>query len=158
MTSHRNARSAGFTLVEVMIVLALSAVVTLGIVAFYLSAQQTWTDASAQAVAQRDASTILAAISERARAADQVTVLPSTFDPDNSDVTFFNKDGTSTRFHCESDGLMHEDDTGPMTASPVLRFHVVFDPNLKLVTVDSLRVSSSTGQVVTQSTSSGLYN
>jgi prepilin-type N-terminal cleavage/methylation domain-containing protein len=154
--------SAGFTLIEAMVVIALSAIVTLGIVSFYLSAQQTWTDASAQALAQRDATTILATLSERARAADAAIVTPST-DPLNSDVVFYQGGSESARFFAGNDGLMHEGDagnpdTGPMTASKVLRFHAVFDPNLKLITVDSLRVLSTNGQIVTQSASSGLYN
>jgi prepilin-type N-terminal cleavage/methylation domain-containing protein len=160
--------SAGFTLIEAMVVIALSAIVTLGIVSFYLSAQQTWTDASAQALAQRDATTILATLSERARAADTAIVIPSTLDPQNSVVILYQRGIggiklESARFFCGRDGLMHEgdqdlQDAGPMTASKVLRFHATFDPSLELVTVDSLRVSSTTGQVVTQSTSSGLYN
>jgi prepilin-type N-terminal cleavage/methylation domain-containing protein len=164
MTRRPSVRTAsGFTLVEVMVVLALSAIVTLGIVAFYLNAQQTWTDASAQALAQRDATAILAALSERARAADTVLVVPSAGDPGNSDVTFYWGGDPKARFFCGADSLMHEEgedlqDTGPMTASRVLRFHATFEPTLKLITVDSLRVSSTTGQVVTQSTSSGLYN
>jgi prepilin-type N-terminal cleavage/methylation domain-containing protein len=158
----------GFTLVEVMVVLALSAFVTLGILAFYLNAQQTWTDASAQALAQRDASTILAAITDRARDADLAVVTPSTVDPGNSLLVFYRRGGgpielESARFFCDKDQLMHEGDqdqkdTGPMTATRILRFHATFDPTLKLVTVDSLRVISTTGQIVTQSTSSGLYN
>ena len=169
MTPRRSTRStAGFTLIEAMVVIALSAIVTLGIVSFYLSAQQTWTDASTQALAQRDASTILTTLSDRARAADLAVVTPSTIDPANSLVVFYSRGGgavelETARFFCGGDGLMHEgdqdlQDAGPMTGSKVLRFHATYDPNLKLITVDSLRVSSTNGQVVTQSISAGLYN
>ena len=45
----------GFTLTEVMIVIVLAGVVTLGLVTFYLNSQAWWTEASTQVLAQRDA-------------------------------------------------------------------------------------------------------
>src|SRR5262245_54493395 len=62
----------GFTLMEVTIVLA--GVVTLGLGAFYLNSQMLWMDASTQALAQRDATTIIEAIREKAETAASVDI------------------------------------------------------------------------------------
>lgn len=170
MTAPRLASARrGFTLIEMTVVMALSAVVTLGIVAFYLSAQATWTDSSAQAVAQRDGTTLLSAISPRAREAASAIVVPNGVDPNNCAVVFYDNDGNElSRFKWfETDSLIHFADNfavtgnynpGPVVQTHVLRFHCSLNNAIGLMSVDTLRMQTATGQVVTLTTSYGLGN
>jgi prepilin-type N-terminal cleavage/methylation domain-containing protein len=166
---HRGLR--GFTLIEMTVVIALSAVVTLGIVAFYLSAQGTWTDASSQAVAQRDGTTLLDAISTRARGAATAVIVPVAADPRNSMMVLYDKnvppneqarffwDGTDSLIHYADNGPVTGDyDQGPVVQTKVLRFSCSLMPGLAIVSVDSLRLVALGGQIVTLTSSYGLSN
>jgi hypothetical protein len=66
------------TLTEVMIVVALAALVMTGLVGFYLTSQTVWMEGSSQALTQRDATLLVAAITDSVRRAGRATV---TYDP-----------------------------------------------------------------------------
>jgi prepilin-type N-terminal cleavage/methylation domain-containing protein len=156
---------AGFTLIEVMVVLALSAMVTLGIVAFYLSAQATWTDSSSQVMAQRDASSVLEAIAVRARDASSATIINDA-GTQNSTLVLYRKDLTERAriFWSDKDSLIHFSDSadsidqGPLVGTRALRFSCSTVDSLGLVSVDSLRMISASGQVVSVSSAFGMTN
>ena len=64
----------GMTLTEVMIVVALAALVMTGLVGFYLTSQAVWMEGSSQALTQRDATLLVAAITDSVRQAARATV------------------------------------------------------------------------------------
>jgi prepilin-type N-terminal cleavage/methylation domain-containing protein len=159
--------SRGFTLVEMMIVIVIAGVVTLGLVGFYLNSQATWMDASAQALAQRDATSILDAIASKAREAAVVEINPSggdtiltfrTIDPPDAYSFWWNRT-RGTR-----DSLIHQgpdtgqNDAGPVAPSVVERFYFEKDPALPVLHVHMLEVRSLEGERVQVSTSFKLYN
>lgn len=162
-------RTAGFTLVEVMVVLVLAGVVTLGLVGFYLNSQATWIDGSSQALAQRDATTILESIADRADSAASVTL---TLVPPDTVIEFRGVGGTAYygfrwRRGAGDDSLVHQGpgscspDLGPVVPSIVERFSVALDPQypqVPVLHVISLRVRSSSGQVVEMKSSFALRN
>lgn len=65
----------GLTLTEVMIVVALAALVMLGLVSFYMTSQSVWMEGSTQALIQRDATLLVAAITGSVRHAARAEVL-----------------------------------------------------------------------------------
>lgn len=147
-----------------MVVMALAGVVTLGLVGFYLNSQATWMDASAQALAQRDATSVLEAIANHARDAADVTVTPNGGD---TVLTFFKVGGIepySFWWDQQGDSLLHQAegtgdvDGGPVTPSTVERFYFEWDPALKIVHVRVLEVRSAQGERVQVSSSFALYN
>ena len=154
------ARASGFTLVEVMVVLALSAIVTLGIVAFYLSAQQTWTESSAQALAQRDATAVLEAMSRRVHESASALVDSANgtvylFNPDMSERARFFLSGADSLIHYGEGGKL---DLGPVAPTRVLRFQCSVIDTLGLLSVDTLRVLAASGTIVTLHSTMGTYN
>jgi prepilin-type N-terminal cleavage/methylation domain-containing protein len=159
----RSSRSdgRGFTLTEVTVVIVLAGVVTLGLVVFYLNSQAMWMDASTQALAQRDATSIL----EYMRQRGHVAALGVWTAPIHK-ITFYDKnlqELDSFFWDQAGDSLMHHggpnDPLGPAIAPTVVeQFSVSTDPNLGLVTVDTLRVRSTSGVRVTMSTTIGLFN
>jgi len=160
---HPRGDSRGFTLTEVTVVIVLAAVVTLGLVTFYLNSQAMWTDASTQALAQRDATSILEAMRQRGH----VAALAVWNEPIHK-VTFYDntlQELDSFFWDQAGDSLMHHggpsDPLGRAIAPTVVeRFAVSTDPNPNygLVTVDTLRVRSTSGVRVTMSTTIGLFN
>jgi prepilin-type N-terminal cleavage/methylation domain-containing protein len=155
-------REAGFTLMELMIVITLAGVVTLGLVAFYLNSQMLWMDASTQALAQRDATTIMEAIREQAETADHAFI--GLVGYGNSKVSFSVNGSQIGGFTWRPDGLIHSfdasgTDLGPIVPTKVERFTVSTDPNqLGIVTIDTLRVLTTTGQRVQLSGGFAMYN
>lgn len=162
------AATSGFTLIEMAVVMALSAVVTLGIVAFYLSAQGTWTDASAQAVAQRDGTTLLNSIAPRAHAAGYAQVVPNAVDPRNCEIVFYDKEVAGLPLSSfkwfDTDSMVHSGDglgnysAGPVVQTKVARFHCSWNDSLGMIAVDTLRMVSASGEAVTLKSSYGLEN
>ena len=59
----------GITLTELTIVMALAALVTVGLMTFYLNSQGVWLDGSSQALTQRDATLVLERITRQTRLA-----------------------------------------------------------------------------------------
>jgi prepilin-type N-terminal cleavage/methylation domain-containing protein len=166
-TPKRERHEAGFTLMELVVVMMLAGVVTLGLVVFYLNSQAIWMDSSSQALAQRDATTLIDVMRAKAAGAAQVLLLPVAPDSVNHLVIFYDKDSIETdRFFWDpADSLVHHgegadgDDRGPVMPTMVERFHLSLDASLlPLVSLDTLRVHSTTGQVVQMSTTMALYN
>src|SRR6187399_2559729 len=76
----------GFTFTELMVVMVLAGVVTLGLVTFYLNSQIIWTGASTQVMAQRDATAILEVMRDSIQTASDALVLPVAGDSANKQV------------------------------------------------------------------------
>ena len=151
--------SRGFTLTEVTVVIVLAGVVTLGLVGFYLNSQAMWMDASTQALAQRDATSILESMRQRGhRAALAIWNAP------NHKVTFYDNSlqELDSFSWSSADSLVHHwvgpTDDGPLAPTIVEQFAVSTDPHFGLVSVDTLRVRSTSGVRVTMSTTIGLFN
>jgi prepilin-type N-terminal cleavage/methylation domain-containing protein len=146
MNPLRSAR--GVTLPELMIVMAIAAVVTLGLVGFYLTSQATWTDASTQALAQRDATSLLETFSERVRESTSADVYDS---PDalHQGVIFRDRNLTEQGrlWWDDADSLVHSStgsvvaDRGPVIASHVDRFQITATDSL--VHLSALEVRSA---------------
>jgi prepilin-type N-terminal cleavage/methylation domain-containing protein len=165
LTPTHRGRQAGFTLMELTVVVTMAGVVTLGLVAFYLQSQMLWMDASTQALAQRDATTIIEAMREKAETAASVDIQPA--GGGNSVVVFLDKDSDELGrfFWSPADSLVHyalsstpADDKGPIAPTRVERFALSALPNAAFLKLDSLRVRSTTGQVVQLSSGMALYN
>ncbi len=162
---NRSRGEAGFTLIELMVVVVLAGIVTLGLVAFYLNSQATWMDASTQALAQRDATSLLEYMRDKTQVAASAVLLPAS--PDSLNhllILYYGGVETDRFFWSGNDSLVHHgegpngQDKGPVVGTHVERFHLSRDPALPLVSLDTLRVRSSTGQVVEMSTIFALYN
>ena len=154
---------AGFTLMELTVVVGLAGVVTLGLVAFYLNSQMLWMDASTQALAQRDATTIIEAMREEAELAS--SAVPSSSGGQNNQVLFYLGTIQQAGFLWKpADSLVHYlgadgTDRGPIVPTKVERFYVSMDPGgMPLLRIDTLRVRSTTGQRVQLSGGLALYN
>ena len=154
----------GFTFMEVTIVMVLAGVVTLGLVGFYLNSQALWIDGSAQALAQRDGTTLVESISAKTRGAATAGVFPMPPDGLNHQLILWDGNGDEI---CQflwdaSDSLVHQHeggaDKGPIVPSIVERFSLSVDPTLPLVHLDSLRVRSSAGRRVALSSAFALHN
>ena len=164
MSRLRGAR--GITLTEISIVFVLASLVMTGLLAFYLNSQAVWVDGSAQAITQREATLLLNTISARARASAGALVSAS---PDSLHAQIALWAGASappesTYFYWWSaaDSLVHEgyrnlnEDRGPILQSKVEIFAVHRDS--LLLTVDSLRVRSSSGDRLTVGTAAAFAN
>lgn len=154
---------AGFTLMELTVVVGLAGVVTLGLVAFYLNSQMLWMDASTQALAQRDATTIIESMREEAETASSADVQSS--GGVNNMVIFYRGQAQQGGFFWRpADSLVHYlspggADRGPIVPTKVEKFYVSLDPDsMPLLRVDTLRVRSTTGQRVQLSSGLALYN
>ncbi|TMQ70266.1 MAG: prepilin-type N-terminal cleavage/methylation domain-containing protein [Candidatus Eisenbacteria bacterium] len=150
----------GFTFTEMMIVIVLAAVVTLGLVTFYLNSQILWTGASTQALAQRDATTLLELMRHDSQEATSAVV-----DNGNQRVILYDAALNETHrfFFSAADSFVHSGDgvvvdRGPVTPTKVESFALSYDPNLGMLNVDTLRVRSTSGERVALSTAIGLYN
>ena len=148
----------GLTLTELIIVMALAALVTVGLVTFYLNSQGMWMDASTQSLVQRDATLIVERLSHRTHLAYSAEILN---DPDSLRQTLIlfarNGDETSRFWWNDNDSLIHYSigtsgsDRGPVAGSKIERFQVdrndthVFLKRLKMLTVmgDPVELSST---------------
>ena len=155
----------GLTLIEIMVVVALAGVVTLGLAGFYLSSQATWMDASSKTMAQRDATTLMETITRQAREAGAAVVLPASPDSSNSELILYTPGFLElARFTwTPGDSLVHQGlgvntDVGPVVSSLAERFKVSLDPNYPLIHIDLLQMRGANGQVVTMRSSVKLYN
>jgi prepilin-type N-terminal cleavage/methylation domain-containing protein len=160
----RRDQQAGFTLMELTVVIALAGVVTLGLVAFYLNSQMLWMDASTQALAQRDATTIMEAMREQSETAGLAAA--QAVGGGNWRVTFYTSPtGSQTGGFVwrAADSLVHSfdasgQDLGPIVPTKVERFALSTPPNLPMLIIDTLRVRSTSGQRVQMSGGFALYN
>jgi prepilin-type N-terminal cleavage/methylation domain-containing protein len=165
LTPTNRGRQAGFTLMELTVVITLAGVVTLGLVAFYLQSQMLWMDASTQALAQRDATTIIEAMREKAETAASLEIQAA--GAGNNAVVFKDHDDIELGrfFWSPADSLVHyalssapADDKGPIAPTKVERFALSAALNQPFLKIDTLRVRSTTGQTVQMSSGMALYN
>ncbi len=154
------------TLVEVSIVTALSTLVVMGMVSFYISSQSTWMAGSTQALAQRDATLLVETVSDHVRAACIAQVIDSPdslhqglvlFDQDQIEQWRFWWDGNDSLVHQGATDLLgHPGDHGPVVASRVLRFQL--DTLDRLVQIRLIELRSGDGQLVRITSAAALYN
>jgi prepilin-type N-terminal cleavage/methylation domain-containing protein len=149
----------GLTLTELTLVMAIAAIVMIGIVTFYINSQGTWLDASSQALTQRDATLLLERMTAETRMAHSADVVS---DPDTTheQLVLFDLGGERCRFYWNSsDSLVHLKQgiaDGPVTTSRVLRFELDTDRN-SLVFLRTLSMESS-NQPVELASTMALYN
>ena len=149
----------GLTLTELTLVMAIAAIVMIGIVTFYINSQGTWLDASSQALTQRDATLLLERMTAETRRANSAEVVS---DPDTTHEQLVLSDlaGERCRFYwSSSDSLVHLKQgarDGPVTTSRVLRFELDTDHNA-LVFLRALSMESP-NQPVELASTMALYN
>jgi prepilin-type N-terminal cleavage/methylation domain-containing protein len=158
----RHSPARGFTLAEVMVVMVLASVVTLGLVGFYLNSQATWIDGSSQALAQRDATLIVESLTDKAREAASYEILPTSPPSTNQIVVFFDNGlNELSRFTWEADSLVHlwqgGDDKGPVASSIVERFELAPDTS-PVLHLQMLQVRATNGARVQMHSSMAMYN
>jgi prepilin-type N-terminal cleavage/methylation domain-containing protein len=151
----------GVTLIEVSIVMALSALVVLGMIGFYISSQTSWMAGSTQAIAQRDATLLIEAVSDSVRAAASATV--DATDPLHHTLILNDQDGLEFwRFWWDArDQLLHQgpglnQDRGPVVGSPVSRFQA--EASTRLVHIRLVELRDGEGQFVRLMTAAALHN
>lgn len=144
----------GLTLVEVAVVMIIGTMIMAGLVGFYLASQGLWLDASTQAITQREASLVAAAIRDSVRAAAKADALPVP-DPQHQQLALYRRvDDPSPSYYFwwdPSDSLIHAGSmiggagSGPMVVSRAERFQLVSTD--KAVRMD-LRLRSASGSAV----------
>lgn len=126
----RNAR--GLTLTEVAVVMILGTMIMAGLVGFYLSSQGLWLDASTQAITQREATLVTAAMRDSIRKSSSAMVSVS---PDSlhEQLALTNPGGSVPSYYFwwnASDSLIYSGTrvggpgSGPMIVSHAERFQV----------------------------------
>lgn len=154
-TPHANER--GMTLTEVAVVMILGTMIMAGMVGFYLSSQGLWLDASTQAITQREASLVTAAIRDSVR---KSAYAARSLSPDSLHqyLALFRKASDTTPYYCfwwnAGDSLLYsgisvnDPASGPMIVSHVERFQI----NLSDLAVRSdLRLRTASGDAVESS-------
>ncbi len=153
--------SRGITLIEVTIVSALAMLVVLGMIGFYISSQSSWMAGSSQAIAQRDATLLIEAISDSVRAAAHAEVNRA----DSLHHTLILRDAAQTEFwrfwwdgndHRIHQGPGVSQDRGPVVNSPVTRFQL--DTLTRLVAIRLVELQADDGQAVRIASAAALYN
>ncbi len=151
----------GSTLMELTVVIVLASIVGLGLVTFYLNAQATWLDASAQAITQREGTLLIEDMSANIRPGSSVLISNSP-DAQHQMIQVLNGAGNELyRYWWDStDSLIHRSKAGvakdPIGQSKVRQF--AFAGGTPLVRLTNLEMRSAKGQIVSFSTSFGLYN
>lgn len=157
----------GLTLTEITIVAAIGLLVLLGLGGFYLNSQATWIDASSQSITQREATLVIHAIADSARASGGASAL-AVPDAEHGQLHLFRMDEATgmlettafwTFWWSSSDSLVYNGPSpgngGALVSSKADRFRVIVDGNLVQV---ALRMRSATGQMVEVSTSALMRN
>jgi prepilin-type N-terminal cleavage/methylation domain-containing protein len=151
----------GLTLTELVIVIALAGVVTLGLVSFYFNSQTIWVDGSTQAMTQREATHIVQSITDSIHRAVSANVFVS---PDtlHEGLQLVYPDGSHFYFWWSStDSLVHHgprfaEDQGPIGDSKVMGLELNRDSSL--VYLRRLELRSANGQFVQLASSAALLN
>jgi Tfp pilus assembly protein PilW len=154
----------GLTLTELTIVTVLASIAMLGLVGFYLNSQATWMDASAQAITQREATTLTEAIADDIRRAGVAKVVNS---PDelHSQLELYPDRISTTPLYVywwdATDSLVHEGETrsadkGAQGSSTVERFQCIAGDSA-MVQV-SVQMRSAQGQRIQIGTSVAMMN
>lgn len=151
----------GLTLTELVLVVALAGVVTLGLMSFYFNSQTTWIDGSTQAMTQREATQLVQVMTDSVHWAESAVIFSS---PDalHEGLSLTFPDGRQCGFWWDqTDSLVHHgknqaNDRGPIVTSKVERFQLNKDS--KLVYVELLQMRSANGQVVHIASTMALLN
>ncbi len=155
--AHARRGERGLTLTEVTVVMILGTLITAGLVGFYLSSQGLWLDASTQAITQREASLVAAAIRDSVRRSGMAEVSLS---PDSlhHQLALFKSDADPVPFYYfwwePSDSLIHAGTSvggpgsGPVGVSRAERFQFIESDDavhmdLRLRTANGGRVEMS---------------
>jgi hypothetical protein len=150
------------TLVEVTVVMVLATLVVMGLISFYASSQALWMRGSSQALAQRDATLLIEALSDSVRQYAHAEVFDSPdalhqgvilYDSDRNERCRFWWDENDARVHF-GPGL--GDDRGPVVSSLVARFEL--DTLERVVQVRLLSVRSAEGDLVRMTSAAALLN
>ena len=148
----RNAR--GLTLTEVAVVMILGTMIMAGMVGFYLSSQGLWLDASTQAITQREATLVAAAMRDSIRKSNWAKAIAS---PDSlhEQLSLYRHSGDTVPYYnfwwSPTDSLIYSGTrvggagSGPMIVSHAERFRLV--ATYQAVRVD-MRLRSASGDFV----------
>lgn len=163
MRSLRAGSERGMTLTEVMIVVALAALVMTGLVGFYLTSQAVWMEGSSQAITQRDATLLVTAITETVRRSARATVsdyngqqiLYLCSDRDPATVPFRCYYWRDSRIYSGSDQPRNGDTL--VVVSPVDSFRLG-TVDTTLVLMNLIELPTSKGPPVRLTSAAALYN
>lgn len=156
----RDAR--GVTLIEVSIVSALAMLVVLGMIGFYVSSQSSWMAGSSQALAQRDATLLIEALTDSVRRASVAVPFDSPDSLHRGLVLYDDAHAEFWRFWWdERDQRVHQGpavgrDRGPVVNTPVTRFQL--DTLTRLVDMRLIEMRADDGQLVRMTSAAALYN
>jgi len=164
MSTMRARPERGMTLVEITVVLALAALVMTGLAGFYVSSQATWLEAFTQALTQRDATLLVAAITDSIRAARKA-VVSSYPDTLHQTLTLYSDEGATAAFRCFywRDSLIRMGGNQPADGDPAVvpsrvgRFQLA-TVDSSLVLIELVELSSSGGPPLRLSSAAALYN
>jgi hypothetical protein len=149
----RDAR--GLTLTEVAVVMILGTMIMAGLVGFYLASQGLWLDASTQAITQREATLVTAAMRDSIRKSSRAEVTPSP-DPLHEQLALFRPGETVPYYYfwwSSTDSLLYSGTSiggpgsGPMIGSHAERFQLIANNAAGGVRVD-MRLRSASGDAV----------
>lgn len=123
----------GLTLTEVVVVMILGTLIMAGLVGFYLSSQGLWLDASTQAITQREASLVAAAVRDSVRKSGKAEVA-SVPDSLHQQLALYRSGTDTVPYYCfwwdAGDSLIHAGSSvggagsGPMVLSRADRFQI----------------------------------
>ena len=145
------------TLTEVAVVMILGTMIMAGMVGFYLSSQGLWLDASTQAITQREASLVTAAIRDSVRKSGYAV---RSLSPDSlhQHLALYKKATDATPYYCfwwnAGDSLLYsgisvnDPASGPMIVSHVERFQI---NNSNLAVRADLRLRTASGDAIESS-------
>lgn len=154
-------KEGGLTLTELVLVIALAGLVTIGLVTFYFNSQSTWIDASTQAMTQREATQMVAAMTDSTHRASSADVVASPDTSHESLILHMPDGGQWSYWWSGSDSLVHQGvdsghDRGPLGDSKVERFEL--DTDGTLVYLRKLELRSANGHLIPLSSSMALLN
>jgi Tfp pilus assembly protein FimT len=160
----------GLTLTELTIVGVLACLVMLGIVGFYINSQAVWMDSSAQAITQREATSVIEEISSRVHGAASVDV-DCSGDINHCVLQLYDSGSNPTWafWWDNADSLLHEgidptpaNDRGAMESSVAEYFQVTESagsaPGSRIVDIGLLQLRSAQGSRIQMSTRAALQN
>ncbi len=145
---------------EVTVVMVLASIVMLALLGFYINSQAIWTDASSQAITQREMTAVVARLTEQAHAAASAQLSsPGGMQA----VTFYDQKGAMLYgLSWGEDSLIHvvNDPWIPgspaIGRSPVTKFQLVVSESL--VTLVALEMRTPTGRLTSLHTSVRMLN
>jgi prepilin-type N-terminal cleavage/methylation domain-containing protein len=169
MRSPRLFPDRGMTLTEVMFVMALAALVMMGLVSFYMTSQAVWMEGSSQAITQRDATLLVTAITGSVRRAaraqvedyngQQILYLRADRDPmtDPFRCFYWKVDPDSKIPHVYSGSVTPRDDDTLVVVSRVDSLRLATDDST-IVLMDLIELPTSKGPPIRLTSAAALYN